>query len=179
MVHPLPEDVDLSLAALIEPLAVAWHAVKTSALTSWADKSALVVGGGPVGIACILVLRAFGCKLVVVSEPAVVRAKQNKGIADAVLNPLEDDVGARCRELTAGEGVDVVFDCAGNQKGFEAGMDALRYRGTYMNVAVWFGSPVSAEIQRVNHLVLNCADANSVLPVHAEGDYGQVLPSVR
>ncbi|KAJ4322341.1 hypothetical protein N0V94_002450 [Neodidymelliopsis sp. IMI 364377] len=142
MVHPLPEDVDLSLAALIEPLAVAWHAVKTLALTSWADKSALIVGGGPVGIACILVLKAFGCKLVVVSEPAVVRAKQNEGIAYAVLNPLEDDVGARCRELTADEGVDVVFDCAGNQRGFEAGMDALRYRGTYMNVAAWFGSPM-------------------------------------
>ena len=143
MCHTLPEDVDLSLAALIEPLAVGWHAIATTNLSDWSSKSVLVVGGGPVGLAVMIVLRAFGCQNIIVSEPATVRAAQNKSIADVVLNPLKDNVGARCRELTGGEGVAAVFDCAGNQKGFEAGMDALRYRGYYMNVASWFGSPVS------------------------------------
>ncbi|KAF9697630.1 hypothetical protein EKO04_004501 [Ascochyta lentis] len=142
MCHVLPEDTNLGLAALIEPLAVAWHAVATTGLSDWANRSVLVVGSGPVGVACMIVLRAFGCKCVVVSEPTEVRRKQNKGVADVVLNPVADDIGGRCRELTAGEGVDLVFDCAGNQKGFEAGMDALRYRGIYMNVAAWFGSPM-------------------------------------
>jgi threonine dehydrogenase-like Zn-dependent dehydrogenase len=141
--HPLPEDVDLSLAALIEPLAVAWHALAFANLTDWPSKSVLIVGGGPVGIAHVFVLRAFGCKTIIVSEPTDVRATQNEKIADIVLNPLEENIGERCRELTGGEGVDIVFDCAGNQKGFDAGMDALRYRGIYMNVALWFGSPVS------------------------------------
>lgn len=144
MVYALPENVVLEKAALIEPLAVGWHAIITTGVEDWRDKSVLVVGGGPVGVAVMIVLRAFGCKSIIVSEPTKVRASQNQTVADVVLNPLEDNVGERCRGLTAREGVDVVFDCAGNQKGFEAGMDAIKYRGIYMNVAVWFGTPVRA-----------------------------------
>lgn len=148
---------DLEKACLIEPLAVGWHAVKTTDVGDWGDKTVLVVGGGPVGVAVMVVLRAFGCKNTIVSEPTKVRAGQNRTVADVVLNPLEEDVGKRCRKLTAGEGVDVVFDCAGNQKGFEAGMDAVKYRGIYMNVAAWFGTPVSAhdpEHSPINALIL-------------------------
>lgn len=139
--YPLPDTVDLSLAALIEPLAVAWHAVSSDISgipgDDWEKKNVLVLGGGPVGIAAMYVLRAKGCKRVFVSEPTVTRAKQNKEIADQVFDPTKENVGDRCREETGGEGVDVVFDCAGVQRGMDAGMDALRFRGTYVNVAAW------------------------------------------
>ncbi|KAF2117372.1 threonine dehydrogenase [Lophiotrema nucula] len=135
--YPLPDSVDLSLAALIEPLTVAWRGVKVSSVTEWSDKSVLVIGGGPVGIAVIHVLRAKGCKQIFVSEPTALRAAQNKEIADQVFNPITENVGDRCRELTNGPGVDVVFDCAGIQKGLDAGMDALRYKGIYTNIAGW------------------------------------------
>ncbi|KAJ4298879.1 hypothetical protein N0V90_004122 [Kalmusia sp. IMI 367209] len=135
--YPLPESVDLGLAALIEPLAVAWHAVTLCGIKSWSDKSVLVLGGGPIGIAHISVLRAKGCRKIFVSEPTAVRATQNREIADQVFNPVTEDVAGKCRELTSGEGVDVVFDCAGVQKGLNAGMDALTFRGVYMNVAGW------------------------------------------
>ncbi|PSN75630.1 NAD(P)-binding protein [Corynespora cassiicola Philippines] len=135
--YPLPESVDLSLAALIEPLAVAWHAIALLDVSDWLEQSVLILGGGPVGIAHIYVLRALGCKQIYVSEPTSTRAAQNKQIADKVFNPINENVGERCRELTSGEGVDVVFDCAGIQKGLDAGMDSLRFRGTYMNVAAW------------------------------------------
>ncbi|ORY17469.1 chaperonin 10-like protein [Clohesyomyces aquaticus] len=137
--YPLPDSVDLSLAALIEPLAVAWHAVALTGVPDpeWADQSVLILGGGPVGIAHIYVLRAKGCKRIYVSEPTSTRAAQNKDIADLVLNPIKENIGDRCRELTGGDGVDLVVDCAGIQKGMDAGMDAVRYKGMYMNVAAW------------------------------------------
>ncbi|KAJ4377980.1 hypothetical protein N0V83_000810 [Neocucurbitaria cava] len=135
--YPLPDSVDLSLAALIEPLAVAWHAIALYGTTDWSKQSVLITGGGPVGIAHVYVLRSHGCKQIYISEPTTTRAAQNKEIADAVVNPVTENVGERCRELTGGEGVDVVFDCAGIPKGLEAGFDALRYKGTYMNVAAW------------------------------------------
>jgi threonine dehydrogenase-like Zn-dependent dehydrogenase len=141
--HPLPDSVDLNLAALIEPLAVAWHAVEISGLTDWASKSVLILGGGPVGIAHIFVLRAKGCKQIFVSEPTAMRAKQNKEMADEVFDPTKENVGDRARELTDGEGVNAVFDCAGIQRALDAGMDALRYKGTYTNVAMW-ETPVSS-----------------------------------
>ncbi|KAF2250354.1 threonine dehydrogenase [Trematosphaeria pertusa] len=135
--YALPDSVDLKLAVLIEPLAVAWHAIAISEVSDWTSKSVLILGGGPVGIAHIYVLQAKRCKKILVSEPTSMRAAQNKEIADRVFNPIGENVGNRCRELTAGEGVDVVFDCAGIQKGMDAGMDALSYRGVYMNVAGW------------------------------------------
>jgi (R,R)-butanediol dehydrogenase/meso-butanediol dehydrogenase/diacetyl reductase len=139
--YPLPDDVDLSLAALIEPLAVAWHAISSCEMSDWSTKSALILGGGPIGIACALGLRARGCTQIFISEPTTTRAAQNKQVADAVFNPIKDNVGDKCRELTNGEGIDVAFDCAGVQKGFDAGMDALKFHGLYMNVAAW-GTPV-------------------------------------
>lgn len=179
-VYVLPNHVNMAEAALIEPLAVAWHAIKTTGIEDWRARSALVIGGGPVGIAVMIVLRAFGCNNIVVSEPTRVRARQSKSVADVVLNPLEEDIGTRCREMTAGEGVDVVFDCAGNQKGFEAGMDAVRYRGIYMNVAAWFGTPVCAHNINFFHrnTDLPSVDADTIFPVLAQRSYDQVLSGI-
>jgi threonine dehydrogenase-like Zn-dependent dehydrogenase len=152
--YPLPSSVDLSLAVLIEPLAVAWHAISLCDFQDWSAKSALVLGGGPIGIACMIGLRARGCKQVYVSEPTTTRAAQNKQIADKVFDPASESIEEECLKLTGGEGVDVVFDCAGVQKGMEAGMAALRHRGTYMNVAGW-GTPVSTLVT-FEHLLLTC-----------------------
>lgn len=145
--YPLPDSVDLTMAALIEPLAVAWHAAAACEISDWSKTSALILGGGPIGTACVIVLRAQGCKQIFVSEPTAKRAAQNKEIADAVFNPISENVGENCRELTSGNGVDVVLDCAGVQQGFDAGMDALRFKGTYTNVAAWT-KPVSELITK-------------------------------
>lgn len=139
--YSLPDSVDLSLAALIEPLAVAWHAVTLCQVEEWSTKAVLILGGGPIGIAHASVLRALGCRTIIISEPTATRAAQNRHVADHVLNPVSENVVERCRELTSGEGISVVFDCAGVQKGLDAAFDALVFRGLYMNVAMW-GEPV-------------------------------------
>lgn len=144
--HRLPPDVDLRLAALIEPLAVAWHAVTMCEVDDWASKRVLVLGGGPIGIATTYVLQAKGCGVICISEPTATRAAQNKGLTEHVVNPVSEDVVAKCMALTDGEGVDVVFDCAGVQKGMDAGVQALRFRGVYMNIAMW-ASPVRCPAQ--------------------------------
>ena len=65
--HPLPDSLPLELAALIEPLAVAWHVANISEIADFSDHSVLILGGGPVGIALIFVLRARGAKQILVS----------------------------------------------------------------------------------------------------------------
>jgi (R,R)-butanediol dehydrogenase/meso-butanediol dehydrogenase/diacetyl reductase len=84
-----------------------------------------------------MILRAQGVGKVFVSEPTVKRRKHAVEICHAVIDPVKEDVGERCRSLTDGAGVSVVFDCAGVQVGLEAGMDALRFGGVYVNVAGW------------------------------------------
>jgi threonine dehydrogenase-like Zn-dependent dehydrogenase len=137
MCHVLPESVPLELAALIEPLSVAHHAAICADVQDWSIQSVLCGGGGPVAIAVVMILRAQGVGKVFFSEPRAKRREHAVEIADAVINPVKESVGQRCRSLTNGRGVDVVFDCAGVQVGLEAGMDALVFGGICVNVAGW------------------------------------------
>jgi (R,R)-butanediol dehydrogenase/meso-butanediol dehydrogenase/diacetyl reductase len=116
---------------------VATHAVRKSGFDDYHGKNILVLGGGPVGLAVIFVLKAFGVGNIIVSEPTIKRQEQTAKFVDVVLNPREIKIGDKCRELTDGKGVDIVFDCAGIMPGLMDGMDALQRGGTYVNVAGW------------------------------------------
>lgn len=140
--HLLPDDADLSIAALIEPMAVAYHAVKRTGIEDFEKVSALVLGGGPIGMAVAVVLRSKGAKKIFVSEPTTKRQGHCRELVQVVLDPTKEKVGDRCRELTDGLGVDVVFDCAGIAPAMKDGMDAMKYGGLYLNVAGWM-TPVS------------------------------------
>ncbi len=56
--HRLPDDVDLKIAALTEPLAVACHDVRRAELRP--GETAVVIGGGPIGLLVALVARETG-----------------------------------------------------------------------------------------------------------------------
>ena len=66
-VHPIPEELSLRDAALVEPTAVACHMVDRTGLA--ADSTVLIVGGGPIGALVALVAKARGAARVLVSEP--------------------------------------------------------------------------------------------------------------
>ena len=63
---PLPPDLPLRAAALVEPVAVAHHDVARAGLS--AGERVLVVGGGPIGVLIAVVARARGAKALLV-EP--------------------------------------------------------------------------------------------------------------
>ncbi|ODH45072.1 hypothetical protein ACO22_00464 [Paracoccidioides brasiliensis] len=136
MLHPLPEGTDLAAAALIEPLAVAWRAVKRSGLSNLKNASVLVIGAGPIGVATVFVLKAEGCDMILVSEKAARRREFLADVVHAAFDPTEVNIVEKCRELTGGAGVEIVIDCAGAQSGFEHGCDSLRVHGTYINLAI-------------------------------------------
>jgi threonine dehydrogenase-like Zn-dependent dehydrogenase len=135
-VLPLPEHIPLDIAALVEPLAVGWHAVTQSPLKE--DSNILILGGGPIGIAVIQALRARGCGQIIVSELSASRQKFAKQFgADTILDPRKDDIVQKAHDLTGGLGVDIVFDCAGVAVGLGAACKAIKVKGTVVNVAIW------------------------------------------
>ena len=71
----VPDAVTLAHAALAEPLAVSWHAVRLAlgALHPSAERRALVIGGGAIGLAAALALRAMDVADVTIVEPNAVR----------------------------------------------------------------------------------------------------------
>ncbi len=73
---PVPDAVSLDKAALAEPIAVSWHAVRLGleALHPEAARDALVLGGGAIGLAAALSLKAQGADEVTIVEPNATRA---------------------------------------------------------------------------------------------------------
>lgn len=57
--YPL-DNIPIEYGAVIEPLAVVHHAVRESNIQDWSNKSVLVLGGGPIGFALLLDLKAHG-----------------------------------------------------------------------------------------------------------------------
>jgi len=101
-------DLDASLGAFVEPMAVAVHAVERSRLG--AGENAVVLGGGPIGQACMLAAKAKGAR-VLLSEPVAARRERALALgADQVTDP--SDLVARSRDF-AGGGVPVVLDTTG------------------------------------------------------------------
>lgn len=87
---PVPEEVSDDHAALVEPLAVAHHAVRRSQIGS--REVAVVVGCGPIGLAVILLLKAAGVRTVVASDlSAGRRALAQRCGADIVVDPRQSD----------------------------------------------------------------------------------------
>ena len=125
----------LDVAALIEPLSVAQHAADCAGVKEWTTQSVLCVGGGPVAVAVVMILRAQGVGKVFVSEPTAKRLEYAAEITNAAIDPVKGSVGENCRSLTAGKGANVVFDCAGVDTGLKAGIDALTCGGIYVIVA--------------------------------------------
>jgi threonine dehydrogenase-like Zn-dependent dehydrogenase len=74
----------------------------------------LILGGGPIGLAILLCLKAQGVTKVFVSEISPARKSLALELgATQVLDPSKEDVAAGCRQAFDGEGAHVVFDCAG------------------------------------------------------------------
>lgn len=122
--------------ALVEPLAVAWHAVKLSEFKK--GDSVLILGGGPIGLATIQALKARGADKIILSEISPKRKEFAKKLgAHYVLDPTKEDIVARVKELCDGRGVNIAYDAAGVQPGLDAAIQAIRARGLLINIAVW------------------------------------------
>ena len=89
-------DLPTDIGALIEPLAVAYHAVRLSKARP--GDSATVYGSGPIGLVTVAALKAQGIENVIVVEPAEVRKVKAKAAgATTVLDPTDTDSSARSR----------------------------------------------------------------------------------
>ncbi|GLZ52124.1 2,3-butanediol dehydrogenase [Actinomycetospora sp. NBRC 106378] len=136
--------------ALVEPLAVGYHAAKLSGLQQ--GGTAAVFGSGPIGLVTAAALRATGAGQVIVVEPAEARKAKAPGAgADHVLDPTEVDVPETIRELTGGRGADVTFECAGIDQVLASAVASTRPGGTCVNVSIW-GHPATFD---VNSLVFS------------------------
>lgn len=128
------EGVTLDEAAMVEFLAIGRHAVRRADVRP--GQSVLVVGAGPIGIGVALFSRLAGGKVTALDgrEDRLAFTREHLGVEATI--DLADDVPARVRAQTGGDGFDVVFDCTGNPKAMEAGFLYLAHGGRYVLVSI-------------------------------------------
>ena len=135
-IKKLPDNVSLEVGALVEPLAVGWHAVDISPYKE--GDSVIILGGGPIGLSVVQALKGKKCQNIIVSEVSKRRRQFATDFgAHHTIDPTKTDVVEEVAKLTNGKGADVGFDAAGVQIGLDGAMQAVRARGTLVNIAVW------------------------------------------
>jgi threonine dehydrogenase-like Zn-dependent dehydrogenase len=86
---PVPNGLPVDHAALTEPMAVGWHAVRRSEIGK--KDVAIVIGCGPIGLAVTLMLKAHGVRTVIASDYSPGRrALATRCGADIVVDPAQD-----------------------------------------------------------------------------------------
>ena len=137
-IHRLPPDVDLKLAALTEPLAVACHDVRRGRVA--AGETVVVIGGGPIGVMIALVARSRGAQ-VIVSEVNASRLAFVRQLGLTVIDPGEADLAEAVEEVTQGAGADVVFEVSGSAGGAMTMTTLAGLRGRIVVVAIFSAPP--------------------------------------
>ncbi|MGD9794219.1 MAG: zinc-binding dehydrogenase [Acidimicrobiia bacterium] len=139
----LPESFEPWLGALVEPLTIGLHQLRTGGFQ--AGQRVVVIGCGPIGLAVIAWARHLGAAAIVGSDP--VESRRNRAHqcgADVTVDPINGDLVSTCRD-TFGTRPDLIVDCAGGRLG-EA-MRLVRTGGRIVTAA-YAGAPVGIDIPR-------------------------------
>ena len=141
-----------SEAACLQSLSDSIAAVETADLRM-ADTVA-IFGQGSMGLECLQIARISGAgRIITVDVREEACAMSRELGADHALNAKECDPVATIRDLTEGNGADVVFECAGGSpkqglagsQSLLSALDAVRSGGKVIGVS-WFGGPLEVNI---------------------------------
>jgi len=159
ILYRIPEEVTFTQASMVEPVAVAAHAVGLTPL-EWND-TAVVVGCGMIGLFVIQVLRARGCGQIIavdLEEDRIAIAKRLG--ADAGFNPAKNDIRNEISALTGGRGADVAFEVVGISDSVNTAIGSVRRGATVTlvgNLSPKAEIPLQAIVTKQIRLQGSCA----------------------
>jgi L-iditol 2-dehydrogenase len=129
----LPENVGTLEGALIEPLAVGFHAAITGGAKL--GQTAVVTGSGCIGLVSMMALEALGVSRVFISDVIAKRLEKAKSLGAAeVINVAEKDLVKAVKEYTGGMGTDLVIETSGTEAAAAGGIGVLKKGGTLVFV---------------------------------------------
>jgi len=174
LLHRLPAQLPMDLAALIEPLAVACHDIKRAEITS--GDVVVVNGGGPIGMLIAMVARQVGGKVIVAEiNPHRLTFAEQHGFT--VVNPQHQSMAEALAEQGASSGADVFFEVSGSPAGAAAMTNFTRPRGRIVVVAIYpIPAPVDLhkffwkELQLRGARVYEAEDFERAVALATEGD---------
>lgn len=177
MVHVLPDGVGTELGALVEPMAVAYHAAGLGAVEP--GERAVVFGAGPIGIGVWFALLGKEITDITVVEPSAERRAAIERLgADDVIDPGRTDPVDHVRRITGGAGAAASYDAAGVRDSVEAGIACLAHRRHMVSVAIYEKPLETSLINLVmresavrGSLCYTATDYTEVIDLMARGHY--------
>jgi len=131
---PIGEKITFAQGVLCEPLAIGLYAVKQARLSEGADTA--ILGAGPIGLSCLVIAKAEKANNCYVTEKIKERIEAaEKNGAAWVGNPDKEDIVKEILQRQP-DGVDVVFECAGQQETIEQAVEILKPGGKLMLVGI-------------------------------------------
>ena len=159
ILYRVPEALPFEHAAMVEPFAIALHAVRRSPPAL--NDTVVVVGAGMIGLALVQVLSQTGCAKLLVLDVAKDRlAMAVKLGATHTINSGDQDGLKAIQDLTNGQGADVSFEAVGISATVELALRGLRKGGTATlvgNVAPKIEFPLQVAVTRELSIHGSCA----------------------
>lgn len=137
------DDLDFDIAAMAEPLACAMHGIDQVRIVP--GQVVLIVGGGAIGLLMVQLAKLSGASAVILSEP--VEMRRNIGMevgADAVIDPVHEDIAGRLYDICGRAGADIVIECVGKES---AVVQAIEAAGFGAHILLFSVPAVNAAIQ--------------------------------
>ncbi|MEO5562227.1 MAG: galactitol-1-phosphate 5-dehydrogenase [Chitinophagaceae bacterium] len=174
IMHRIPENVSFTEAALVEPAAVALHAIYLSSLQD--NDTVIVIGAGMVGMFVIQLLKIKGCKIVIAIDPDTDRLQTAKQAgADHIFTPDDPTLRDKVYQLTNNHGADIAIEVVGISATIQKAIDLMRKGGTLTlvgNVSPNVEIPLQQVVSRQLKLQGSCAingEYPEILDLIAEG----------
>lgn len=158
-IAPMPASMPFEEgAALITTYATTIHALKQRAELKSGETLLVLGAGGGVGTAAVQLGKAMGARVIAAARGADKLDAARQAGADEVIDYDAEDLKARCKELTEGRGVDVVYDAVGGSYS-EPAMRAMGWGGRFLVVGFAAGDIPKMPL---NLALLNSRDIRGV-----------------
>ncbi len=167
-IYPIPAELTDGAAALIEPLAVAVHAVDYGALDERGD--VLVLGAGPIGLLVAQVARHRTSGRIWVCEIVPERLRRARELGFETIDSGREGVVEAVLSRTGGRGASVTFDAAGVPFSCETMIDATAIKGRIVMVAI-HKNPCNVLFQQLSYREQTIHGTR----VYAEGDFATAI----
>jgi len=151
--HRIPDELSFVQAAFVEPLSVAYHAAVAADGIDASDEVA-VVGGGPIGLLCVIVAATMGGSVTLIEPQAHRRTLGLEVGAVRAIDPGAGPLPEQVAEATGGRGFDVVIEAAGVPAAMASVLPLAALEGRVVLVGIDVGGSAPVEIGLVQSKAL-------------------------
>lgn len=166
--------------SLVEPCSVAYNAVIERGGGIRPGDNVVILGGGPIGLAALAILKRAGASKVILSEPQKERADlaRKMGVTD-IINPVKEDFAARVLEITNGYGANLYLEATGLPQIVFPAIEKAVWEGKALNARIVIVAradakiPVTGEVFQVRRAAIIGAQGHS-----GHGTFPRVISSM-